>query len=144
MGDTLPKHVMVLAGSGLLPYLGAAVMLAAGPVGLAATVAELLADYSFGIIAFLVGAWWGLTLIRRIPVALYLSNGVFLAAFFGHALLPVAAWLLMAAVLMLVIWWAEGWHRLFRPQPIYYRRVRGVLSVVAAGSLVASAGLAGG
>ena len=143
MSDNFPRHVMGLAGLGLTPYVGALLAIALGPVSIQGIVVNLLADYSFGIIAFLLGAWWGLTLIRRLPLVLYFSNALFLLALFCHSLLPAAAWFMVAATLMMVIWWAEGVHPLFRPQPRYYRHLRGLLSGVSAFCLVLAAALVG-
>jgi hypothetical protein len=138
MVDNLPRHASLLACAGLTPYIAAAAALLLLP-GQQVFISRLIADYSFGIIAFLLGAWWGLALIRRCPGALWLSNVVFIVAFFGKALLSTSAWLMLAAILMIAIWLVEGRHSLFRPQPGYYRSLRGLLSGVSAVCLVASA-----
>ena len=107
MADTLPRHATALACCGLLPYAAAPVAALLWPQQHPA-IAALLADYSFGIACFLLGAWWGLALIRRSPAALYASNALFILAFAGKSLLPADTWLMLAAALMIGIWWVEG------------------------------------
>ncbi len=138
MAQPLPRHATALACCGLLPYAAAPLCCLLWPEH-RQLAAQWLAAYSFGIACFLLGAWWGMALIRRCPAALYFSNGLFILAFFGRALLPTAGWLALAALLMIAIWWVEGSYRLFRPQPPYYRRLRGALSWIAAGGLLATA-----
>lgn len=137
MPHTTPRHATALACSGLLPYVAAPLAIAAWPQFSQLTL-DLIAHYSFGIICFLLGAWWGMALIRRDPPALWLSNGLFIVAFAARGLLPILWWLGTAAALMLLIWLIEGRLPLFDPQPTYYRRLRGALSWVAAGGLLLS------
>lgn len=98
-----------------------------------------LAAYTLAILCFLVGAWWGLALIRRSPVVLLLSNAVVLCAFFGHILLTRAHFFLLAALLFLAIVIFERQHSLFLRQPLYYERLRLQLSLVAIASLLLAA-----
>ena len=137
MNNALPRHATALACCGLLPYFAAPLSLTVWP-NRSELILALFATYSFGIIAFLLGAWWGLALIRRGTAALWMSNGLFIIAFLGKGLLADGSWLLVAAALMIAIWLAEGLHWLFRPQPVYYRRLRGTLSWVAAVCLLSA------
>lgn len=102
---------------------------------------QALAAYSFGILCFLLGSWWGLGLARQNTSAIILSNGLFLVAFFGFVLLAASHYLTLAAVLFLLLVAVERRHILFRPQPRYYARLRAALSITATISLLATASI---
>ena len=126
--------------AGLLPFCAAPLMLYLDPhrTDLYAT---LLSSYALAIICFLVGAWWGLALIRRSSPALLLSNVVVIVAFLCHALLPAPMFLILCAALYPAIVMVERRGRLFRAQPPYYARLRLQLTAVATASLVVAASL---
>jgi Protein of unknown function (DUF3429) len=105
--------------------------------------AELLANYALCIICFLVGIWWGLALIRRSRSALIISNAVVLIALFSRSLLTYSPFFLVCAVLFVFTVFVERRHRLFKPQPTYYARLRLGLSAVAAVMLTIAAVLTG-
>jgi hypothetical protein len=124
----------------LLPFLTLPTLLALDP--LRRTLWETaLATYSLGIICFLLGAWWGLALVRRYSSALLLSNALFLVAFFGFLLLPLRPYLVSAAMLFITLILIERKHPLFHLQPDYYRQLRLMLSVTASVALIAGAAL---
>ena len=127
-----------LGRAGLLPFIGlpAALFLDSQNQPLWAAV---LSAYTLSIICFLVGAWWGLALIRRSPTALLLSNALVLVAVFGHVLLAQLAFFLLGALLFLATVVTEMRHDLFHRQPLYYRRLRLQLSLVASTSLLLAA-----
>jgi hypothetical protein len=101
--------------------------------------AQTLAAYSLGIICFLLGTWWGLTLIRRYTSALLMSNGLFLVTFASYILHDLQTFFMTSALLFIVLLLIERRHALFREQPVYYARLRALLSVTASLSLVSAA-----
>jgi hypothetical protein len=101
----------------------------------------MIASYALAIICFLVGAWWGIALIRRGQLALLLSNGVVIVAFLGHALLPTPAFLLCCAALFPATVLVERRAGIFRAQPAYYARLRLHLTVVAVATLLITVAL---
>jgi hypothetical protein len=136
--DRTPVTITWLGRAGLLPFL---VLLAA--LYLDTAHQELwvrsLATYTLAIICFLVGAWWGLALIRRSPAALLMSNTVVLVAFFGYVVLASVHFFLLGAFLFLAIVLIERRHTLCLRQPRYYARMRLQLSLVASASLLLAA-----
>ncbi|MEH6637236.1 MAG: DUF3429 domain-containing protein [Halioglobus sp.] len=136
--DKTPLYATWLGRVGLLPFVGllAALYLDAQHQQLWA---KSLATYTLAIICFLVGAWWGLALIRRSPAALLMSNAVVLVAVFGHVLLAPAPFFLLGALLFLATVVIERRHALFHRQPSYYARLRLQLSLVASASLLLAA-----
>lgn len=136
--DKTPLYTTWLGRAGLLPFIGlmAALYLDTQHQQLWA---KSLASYTLAIICFLVGAWWGLALIRRSPAALLMSNAVVLVAFFGHVLLASGSFFLLGAILFVATVVIERRHALFHPQPPYYARLRLQLSLVASVSLLLAA-----
>lgn len=134
----IPRIATRLGACGLLPFIGLAIAIILDPHH-ALLWANVLSSYALAIICFLVGAWWGLALIRRSGPALIMSNAAVLMAFFGHVLLPASGFLLLCAVLFGVILLVERSHPLFRPQPAYYARLRLHLTLVASASLLLAA-----
>lgn len=142
--NTFPHFSAVatwLGRAGLLPFLALPLLLAWDTRPDAAW-AHVLAAYSFGILCFLVGAWWGLSLARQQRSPLLLSNGVFLLLFFGYLALPLRGYLWLAAVLFIALLVVERRHPLFQQQPTYYANLRLMLSVTASLSLICAAVLA--
>jgi len=136
--DKTQAYTTWLGRAGLLPFIGllAALYLDAQNQQLWA---KSLSTYALAIICFLVGAWWGLALIRRSPTALLMSNAMVLAAFFGHVLLTSASFFLLGALLFLATVVMERRHALFHRQPPYYAHLRLQLSLVASASLLLAA-----
>ena len=126
----MPLFATSLGRAGLLPFCAGPVLLYADPVH-RALYADGLASYALAIVCFLVGIWWGLSLIRRAPWALLASNLIVLVAFFAFMALPKREFFLLCAALFPVIVLVERRGRLFRAQPLYYAQLRLQLSAVA-------------
>lgn len=141
--SALPTVATLLGRAGLLPFIAAPLALLTLGEEHRTLVTRLLADYAFGIIAFLPGIWWGLGLIRGRASTLLMSNAIFLGALVGKWTLPAGAFLLLAAALLALMLLVERSHTLFRPQPAYYARVRIELTVVAVLALLLSAAIPG-
>jgi hypothetical protein len=137
-GDSLPTVATWLGRAGLLPFVAAPFVMALLPQQ-AQRAAHVLALYALSIICFLVGVWWGLALIRRVALALVLSNAVVLIAFFGYLGLPDRGFLLLCSVLFPATVVLERSHQMFRPQPPYYARLRLQLTTIATLSLLLAA-----
>ena len=138
----VPLLARWLGRLGLIPFIA----LAAGMVidqHHQSLFANALAAYSFGILSFLLGSWWGLALVKQHPSALLASNLFFLMAFFAYLLLTTRAYLLASAGIFLALLVVEHIHPLFRPQPAYYARMRIQLSCTAALALLLSAAVSG-
>jgi Na+/proline symporter len=136
--DKTPATVLWLGRAGLLPFIGlAAALYLDGPHQ--QLWLKSIATYTLVIICFLVGAWWGLALMRRSPAALLMSNAVVLVAFFGYVLMTPPHFLLLGTFLFLVTVLVERRHALFFRQPRYYARMRLQLSLVASASLLLAA-----
>lgn len=127
-----------LGRAGLLPFVGLALALYLNPQNQSLW-AHVLTTYMLAIICFLVGAWWGMALIRRSPLTLLLSNGVVLVAFFGQILLSTAGFFVLGIVILIATVALERRHILFKAQPSYYARLRLQLTVVAGLSLTFAA-----
>ena len=136
--DGLPPIARGLGRAGLIPFCAAPALIAVDPHH-HAIYAQLLANYALAIICFLVGVWWGLALIRRTASALIMSNALVIVAFFGRSLLSLDAFFVLCAVLFPLMVAVERRHRLFRPQPAYYAKLRLELSAVATVTLLLSA-----
>jgi hypothetical protein len=136
--DKLPWIATVLGRAGLLPFCAAPLLMYLDPRH-QLFYADMLASYALAIICFLVGAWWGLALIRRSPMALVMSNAVVIVAFLGHALLSTGMFFLLCAVLYPATVIVERRAWLFQPQPPYYARLRAQLTVVASAALLLAA-----
>jgi hypothetical protein len=138
----LPRTAIWLGAAGLLPFLGLPVAIAIDPHHQALW-AQVLAAYSLGILCFLLGTWWGLTLIRRHTSALLMSNGLFLLTFASYVLQDLQTFFMISALLFVALLLIERRHALFRFQPAYYARLRVVLSVTASLSLIFAATMTG-
>ena len=139
--DRIPVVARGLGRAGLLPFCGIPVLMWLEPHHRELYV-DLLANYALAIISFLVGVWWGLALIRRTPSALLLSNAVVIVAFLGRSLLAGSVFFLLCAMLFFGTLMIERRHPLFRPQRLYYARLRMELTVVAILMLLWAAWLA--
>lgn len=136
--DTTQLYTTWLGRAGLLPFVGLLAALYLDPQNQQQW-SKILSAYTLAIICFLVGAWWGLALIRRSATALLLSNALVLIAVFGHVLLVAGSFFQLCALLFLATVVIERRHGLFRRQPPYYARLRLQLSLVASTSLVLAA-----
>ena len=133
--DTTARSTTWLGRAGSLPFIGFLLAFYLQPQHQSLWT-NALATYTLTIICFLVGAWWGLALVRRNAVVLVLSNIIVLMAFFGHLLLTAGQFLPLGAFLLFVTLAAERRHPLFKAQPRYYTRLRLQLTLVASMSLL--------
>ncbi len=131
---------VLLGRAGLIPFCAAPLAIWLWPAA-AAPIGDALAVYGLGIVWFLLGAWWGIGLVRQSPAGLVLSNALFLAGMAGFVTLPLPLFLLFTAMLLAITLIVERHLALFRPAPPYYRALRLQLTVVAGVALTASAWL---
>jgi O-antigen ligase len=118
----------MLAGAGLLPFL-AFTLLALFGVELAFA-QQGLSLYSFGILSFLAGSWWGFALLmpdigskERIRILL-LSNGTVLAGLAALLVLPAVGTVIVLGLLHPLLLAGESSLAGLRRQPLYYRDLR--------------------
>ncbi|MBT7718810.1 MAG: DUF3429 domain-containing protein [Halieaceae bacterium] len=135
---SLPTVASWLGRAGLLPFLGLSLATYLDPER-GNVWRTVLASYALSIHCFLVGAWWGISLIRRHWIVLLISNVFVLIAFFGHIFLAVETFLLLCALLFPCTLIIERLHPLFEPQPIYYAQLRLQLTAVATTALLLAA-----
>lgn len=126
--------ILLLGYAGLIPFVAAA-LAAVIDSGYADAAHNLAAVYAFGIISFLCGSWWGLALAPGARKALVFSNLLFLLALFIFVF-AAPWWPLMAALLLMIQLFAEQNGSLFPAFQPGYRRMRQVLSGVAAASML--------
>lgn len=84
--DNLPNTARLPGFAGLTPFWALAIAMLVWP---AATRLwqTLLTNYALAIVCFLVGIWWGLSLIRRGITGLLLCNAIVIVAFISKSLL---------------------------------------------------------
>ena len=130
--------VQRLGYAGVLPFifLAIAIYMLPQPQDL---LLDVLATYTFAIICFLAGSWWGLALIRKNSNGLLLSNALVLLTVAASVLLSTQQLLIAEMLILLSVYLLEQIHPLFKPQPAYYRRMRLVLSLVAGSCLMLAA-----
>jgi len=129
------RVIGALGYAGLIPFVVPA-LLVLGGVGQAGIWQSLAGAYAFGIIAFLTGSWWGLALAPATRSVLLLSNIYFLLALFCY-LFAARFWPLAAALLLLAIHVTEQHSDLLPAFARDYRKLRGILTLVAGGSMLA-------
>jgi hypothetical protein len=122
-----------LGVAGLVPFVLPALLVVSGSA-LAAESAQIAAAYAFAIICFLGGSWWGMAQASGIRATLILSN-VYLILALGLYLSTIEWWPLAAMLLLLGAWICEQNRRLFPALPPAYRRLRVLLTLVAAASM---------
>jgi len=129
------RQVANLLGiAGLIPFVAPAALVAIGSEN-AELYRRIGEVYAFGIICFLTGSWWGMSLKRENGRALLLSNLYFLAAFFVF-LFAAQWWSLAAAVLLMSLFFAENSGSLFPDLDAHYRKLRAILTMVAGVSML--------
>ncbi len=126
--------VRLLGYAGLIPFVLPVLLvyLDLPQAALARGAAEI---YAFGIVSFLCGSWWGLSLRDDAPRAFWLSNLYFLLALFIF-LFASAWWPLAAAVILTSLLFGEQGKTLFAPFPRHYRKLRTQLTAVAAAAML--------
>ncbi|MFT7245024.1 MAG: hypothetical protein ACI82A_002389 [Candidatus Azotimanducaceae bacterium] len=128
-----PVTVQLLGYAGLVPF----VLLAAAAVySDLVLLQEILAVYSFGIFAFLTGSWWGIGLLRATPPVLVSCNLMFLVAAGLFIALEERDWFIASSGLFVLLYVLETRLQVFQRQPIYYRLLRGRLTLVVSASLL--------
>ncbi len=125
----------LLGYAGLIPFVVPA-LLVLGGFGRAELWQSIAGAYAFGIIAFLTGSWWGLALVPATRSVLLLSNAYFLLALACY-LSATHYWPLAAALLLLAIYITEQHTTLLPGFAQDYRKLRGILTLVAGGSMLA-------
>jgi hypothetical protein len=124
----------LLGYAGLIPFVIPA-LLVASDSGYAEFSRGFAGAYAFGIISFLTGSWWGLSLDRDSRMPLVLSNLYFLVALFIFVF-ATQWWALAAAVLLMSIFFAEQNSSLFSGFSAHYRKMRMLLTMVASASML--------
>ena len=127
--------IHALGYAGLLPFVAPAIALALD-IDHALLSLAVVNAYAFGIVCFLCGSWWGLALQQGHRAALVLSNALLLIAFFVFALAN-EWWPLGACLLLLALFAIEQGGGIATFACGAYRRMRAVLTLVAAGSMLA-------
>lgn len=125
--------IRVLGYAGLIPFVVPAIVAVSTSTQaeLAVAIAE---SYALAIICFLCGSWWGAARISNSRAALILSN-VYLLLALALFLFAREWWSLFAALLLAGSWLCEQNSRMFPDNPADYRRMRAILSLVAAASM---------
>lgn len=104
MSSAPTRMALALGYAGLLPFLGSAAWVAAGPAGQQALAVQVLAAYAATIVSFLGGIHWGLAFAAPGgPSTVRLAWGVVPSLLAWPALLlpPAAGLALLAAALVL-------------------------------------------
>jgi hypothetical protein len=136
------QWAIVLAGAGLLPFLGFTLL---ALFGVELTFAQQgLSLYSFGILSFLAGSWWGFALlmpdtsIKQRSQILLLSNGIVIVGLGALLVLPALGAVMLLGLLHPLLLAGESRLAGLRQQPQYYRdlRVRGTMGAFGAHVLV--------
>jgi hypothetical protein len=129
-----PSVIRLLGYLGLIPFVVPAV-LAAFNSDLSGTAIQVAETYSFGIICFLTGSWWGLSCSSNNRALILFSNFYFLVAFFLLLKFPLW-WPLTASLLLMSIFALELKTSLFPSLPHFYRQMRGTLTILSSASMM--------
>ena len=126
--------MLLLGYAGLIPFVIPALVVVIDTEysNLASRIAEA---YAFGIISFLTGSWWGMALSRGAGKALLLSNLYFLVGLLIFVF-ALQWWALAAAILLMSIYFAEQTSPVFSDLESRYRKMRGILTMVASASML--------
>ena len=124
----------LLGIAGLIPFLVPALLAVAGSPN-AALAGDIAGAYALAIICFLTGSWWGMAQPDGGRATLILSNLYLLLALSCYLALPTW-WPLLAALLLLGAWACEQSAALFPDLGPAYRRLRNLLTPIAAASML--------
>jgi hypothetical protein len=127
------RTTRALGYAGLIPFVLAAAVAQSGSAQ-AQFAIELANAYALAIICFLCGSWWGTARLNESAAALLLSNAYLLLAL-GLYLFARDWWALAAALLLAGAWLLEHNGRLLPGYPRDYRRMRGILTLLAGTSM---------
>jgi hypothetical protein len=128
------KLINALGFAGLIPFVVPAAMVA-NNVNYADFAIAIVEIYAFGIICFLVGSWWGMSLGTNNRVVVLISNVYFIGALLLLSLVP-SWWSLTAAILLIGIFVLEQKRSFFPSLPKYYRRMRAFLTFISGSSML--------
>jgi hypothetical protein len=126
--------INTLGYAGLIPFMLPAILVTVGSdyTDIAILIGE---TYSFAIICFLTGSWWGMASGTGNRVIIILSNVYFIIAFLLMMLTP-SWWSLAASVLLIGIFGLEQNRSLFPALERYYRNMRAILTLFSSGSMM--------
>jgi hypothetical protein len=128
-------RVMRLLGYlGLIPFIVPAV-LAIFNSDLSGTAIQVAEAYSFGIICFLTGSWWGMSCSNNNSALILFSNFYFLVALILLLLFPLW-WSLASSLLLMSVFALEQKTSLFPSLPHFYRQMRGTLTILSSASMM--------
>ena len=133
-GASAKGATLTLGYAGLIPFVLPAILVAVDSSH-AAVARTIAGAYALAILCFLFGSWWGMAQRSGVAATLWLSNGLLLAAL-GVYLFAPDWWPLAAALLLVVAWLTEQNRQLFPDYPSAYRRLRAVLTGLAAASML--------
>jgi hypothetical protein len=128
-----PAVNRALGYGGLIPFVLPALLVVSGS-GHGPAVTALAGSYALAIICFICGSWWGMAQASATRATLWLSNAYLLLALLLY-LFASQWWSLSAALLLLGAWVCEQSSGLFPAYPRDYRRLRAMLTLVAASSM---------
>ena len=122
-----------LGYAGLMPFvLAAATVLSASQYS--ALAQSLAGSYALAILCFLCGSWWGMAQRSAVRATLLLSNAYLLLALALYLFAP-GWWALAAALLLAGAWLCEQSRKLYPDYADEYRRMRAILTLLAAASM---------
>lgn len=124
----------LLGYAGLIPFVLPVLLLAFG-LSNQPWLLTFSQAYAFGIVCFLAGSWWGLALPSNSSLLMALSNGYFLLALVLYLFAP-RWWSLAAALLLICIFLTERTAVFMTLLSQSYRRMRAILTLVAATSML--------
>jgi len=127
-----PAVNRVLGYAGLIPFVLPALLVLSGSDHGAVT--ALAGSYALAIICFICGSWWGMAQASGARATLWLSNAYLLVALLLY-LFASEWWSLSAAFLLVGAWVCEQNEELFPTYPQDYRRMRTILTLIAAISM---------
>jgi len=127
--------IRLLGYAGLIPFIIPALLVASASE-YAQQALSFAGVYAFGITSFLCGSWWGAALDSGSSKILWFSNLYFLTALVIFVFAPFW-WPLAAAVMLIAILCAEIVSGLFPELTVAYRKMRVLLTLIAAASMLA-------